>query len=161
MLNDKELMFSNRGASNQRLLRIPWTARRSNQSILKEFDPEYSLEGLILKLNLQSFGHMMWRTNSLEKTLMLGNTEDRRTRGKQRMRQLNGITNSMNMSWNQLQEIVKGRETWHDAFHGVAKSWTWLSNWTTTRFTEKLSRCYRVSIYLSHTYTIPIINILH
>ena len=114
----------------RRLLRVPWTARRFNWSILKEISPEYSLERLMLKLKLQYFGYLMWRNDSLEKTLLLGKTEGRSRRGQQRMRWLDGITESINMSLSQFPELVRDRKTWCAAVHRVAKSQTQLSDWT-------------------------------
>ena len=126
----------------RRLLRVPWTARRSNQSILKEISPVCSLEGLMLKLKLQYFGHLMWRVDSLEKTLMLGGIGSRRRRGRQRMKWLEGITDSMDMSLSKLREFVMDREAWHAAIHGVAKNRRRLSDWTELNWLKYCFNCF-------------------
>ena len=139
----------------RRLLRVPWTARRPNQLILKEINPEYSLEGLMLKLKLQYFGHLMHRADSLEKIWMLGKIEGKRRKGQQRMRSLDGITDSMGMSLSVIWKIMKGREVWCATVHGVAKSRTWLSSWTTI-YIYLNNIFYGMCIWYIHYYTYSI-----
>ena len=135
----------------RRLLRVSWTARRSNQSVLKEISSEYALEGLILKLKLQYFGHLMRRTDSLEKTLILGKIKGGRRRGRQRMRWLDGITDLTDISLSKLQGLVMNREAWRATVHGAAKIWTRLNNWTEPNWTElkRDSPCFYLSYHLS------------
>ena len=156
----KSCLISSQNSFHSKFPHYPWTARRSNQSILKEISPGCSLEGLMLKLKLQYFGHLMRRADSLKKTLMLGGMGGRRRRGRQRMRWLDGITDSMNRSLSKFWELVMDREAWRAVIHGVARSGTWLSDWTEMNWTETLSRAIISLSFASQTFIVNETNII-